>query len=217
MESAEKDKAAIISGIESDANVEEQEIIKEAQKQAAEKVKYFDDKIKTILENAHKDALSQAENINKRMISGIKLELKRSSMRVQQSVIQEIMSRVEHKFKAMIDSSHYINVIMDWMTEAAIGLGAESALINASEKERALIDQKMIQDVTEKVFARTGMKITLKLTSEQPLNLQGVILTAADGRTAFNNQLKTRIARKERDIQMKIYKTLFADGRKEAL
>ncbi len=117
----------------------------------------------------------------------------------------------------MIGKDGYKAILADWTTEAAIGLGAESALINASEKERALIDQKLIREVTEKVLSKTGKNVTLQLTSDAPLNGQGVILTAVDGRTAFNNQFKTRISRKERDIQMTIYKTLFADGRKESL
>jgi vacuolar-type H+-ATPase subunit E/Vma4 len=217
MESAEREKAAIISGIEADANAEVQGIVKEAQRQAAEKIKYFDDKVKSLLEDAQKQAGQQAETVNKKMISGIKLEMKRSLMRVQQAVIEEIMGKVERKFQSMIDSEGYRAILADWITEASIGLGAESALINASEKERTLIDEKLIRDVTEKVLAETGRKVTLQLTSEAPLKLQGVVLTAVDGRTAFNNQLRTRIARKERDIQLMIYKSLFADGRKESL
>ncbi len=217
MESAEKDRTAIISGIEADANTEAQEIIKEAQKQADEKLKYFDDKAKSILEDARKEAMLQAEAIHKKMLSGIKLELKRSFMCIQQTVIQEIMNKVEKKLNLMIGDTNYRAVLEDWIIEAAIGLGAESALINASEKERILIDNTLLADAAAKVFAKTGDKVTLQLTSDLPLKSQGVVLTAADGRTAFNNQVKTRISRKERDIQMKIYKTLFADERKESL
>jgi vacuolar-type H+-ATPase subunit E/Vma4 len=53
------------------------------------------------------------------------------------------------------------------------------------------------------------------LSETLPLKSQGVVLTAADGRTAYNNQVKTRILRKEREIRMAIYNTLFTDNRKE--
>jgi vacuolar-type H+-ATPase subunit E/Vma4 len=217
MESAEKDKTAIISGIETDAKAEEQEIIKEAQKQADEKLKYFDNKSKSIVEDARKEASLQAEAIRRRMVSGIKLELKRGLMRIQQDVIQLIMGKVEKKLNLMIGDTNYRAILEDWIVEAAIGLGTESALLNASEKERVIIDGNFIAEVGDKVFAKTGSKIALQLTSDLPLKLQGVVLTAANKRTAFNNQVKTRISRKERDIQMKIYKTLFADERKESL
>jgi vacuolar-type H+-ATPase subunit E/Vma4 len=125
------------------------------------------------------------------------------------------MDKVEKKLSLMIDNTNYRAVLEDWIVEAVIGLGAESALLNASEKERALIERNLLSETAEKVFAKTGSKVTLQLTSDLPLKSQGIVLTAANGRTAFNNQVKTRISRKEREIQMKIYKTLFADERKE--
>jgi len=55
----------------------------------------------------------------------------------------------------------------------------------------------------------------LILSEEEPLKSQGVVLTAADGRTAFNNQVKTRILRHKREIQTLIYNALFTDDQKE--
>ena len=55
----------------------------------------------------------------------------------------------------------------------------------------------------------------ISLRDANPLKRQGVVVTAADGRTAYNNQVTTRIQRKEREIRMLIYDKLFADDRKE--
>ena len=41
------------------------------------------------------------------------------------------------------------------------------------------------------------------------LQAQGVVLTAADGRTAFNNQVPTRMLRRQREIRKLIYDVLF--------
>jgi vacuolar-type H+-ATPase subunit E/Vma4 len=57
--------------------------------------------------------------------------------------------------------------------------------------------------------------MTLTLSDTPPLKSQGVVLTAADGRTAFNNQVKTRMLRKQREIRMLIYNALFTDKQKE--
>ena len=67
----------------------------------------------------------------------------------------------------------------------------------------------------ERISIKTGRQINLQLSKELPLKSQGVVLTAADGRTAFNNQIRTRMLRKEREIRMTIYDTLFTDYRKE--
>jgi vacuolar-type H+-ATPase subunit E/Vma4 len=105
--------------------------------------------------------------------------------------------------------------LIGWLTEAAIGLDAKSARVDASAQELRLIDERMLSEVSRRVRRQTGRQIELTLSDEEPLKSQGVVLTAADGRTAFNNQVRTRMLRKKREIQMLIYNTLFADDQKE--
>jgi len=215
MESAEKGKAELISGIESDARTEEEEIIKEAEKQAAEKRKYSEKKIEALLNDARSDAQNQTEAVMRKMYSAVDLELKRHSMSVRSALMQDIMNRVENKLASMTDEEKYRSVLINWIAEAFIGLGAEAAQINASEKERALINDQLLSEVKEKIHKQTNKQAQLKLSDAEPLKSQGVVLTAADGRTAFNNQVKTRMLRKQREIRTLIYNAVLADNRKE--
>jgi vacuolar-type H+-ATPase subunit E/Vma4 len=215
MEFVEKEKAALISGIEEDARIEEEKIIKDAENQAAEKRKYAEKKIKSLLNDAQEKAQEQATIVKKKIISGVELEIKRLSMRAQDSIIQDIMDRVEKKLGSMIGNANCRSVLIDWITEAVIGLGAEAADVNASEGERLLINDELLSDVGRKVHELTGKQVALTLSDASPLKAQGVVLTAADGRTAFNNQVKTRMLRRQRDIRMMIYDALFAENRKE--
>ena len=215
MESVEKEKAALISGIETDARAEEEKIIKEAEKQAAEKKKYSEKKVESLLNDARKKAEEQAETAKSKIISAAEREVKRSSIRVRDTVMQNIMDRSEKKFSSMTGEKDYRSVLANWITEAAVGLGAESARINASEKERALINDHMLSEIAIKIQKQTGKQTSLTLSDAKPLQSQGVVLTAADGRTAFNNQVKTRMLRKQREIRTLIYNTLFTDNKKE--
>ena len=215
MESVEKGKAALISGIEADARAEEQEIIKEAQKQVSEKRKYSEKRIESLLNDALKEAEKQAEAVKNKVICGVELEVKRCSLRSRDSAMQEILNRVEKKLNSMASDANYRSVLISWITEAAIGLDVESAEINASEKERLLVDDQLLSEVKEKIHTHSGRQVALRLSDAQPLKSRGVVLTAADGCTAFNNQVKTRMLRNQREIQMLIYKALFADNRKE--
>ncbi len=215
MESVEKGKAALISGIEADARAEEQEIIKEAQKQASEKRKYSEKRIESLLNDARKEAEKQAEAVKNKVICGVELEVKRCSLRSRDSAMQEILNRVEKKLNSMASDANYRSVLINWITEAAVGLDAESAEINASKKERLLVDDQLLSEVKEKIHTHSGRQVALRLSDAQPLKSRGVVLTAADGCTAFNNQVKTRMLRNQCEIQMLIYKALFADNRKE--
>lgn len=215
MESVEKEKAALISGIETDARAEEEKIIKEAEIQAAEKRKYSEKKVESLLNDARKKAEEQAETAKEKIISAAEREVTRRSMRVRDSVMQDIMDRAEKKLSSMTSNENYRSVLVNWITEAAVGLGAESARINASEEERALINDQLLSEIARKIQKQTGRQTSLTLSDAKPLQSQGIVLTAADGRTAFNNQVRTRMLRKQREIRMLIYNTLFTDNKKE--
>ena len=215
MESIEKENAALILGIETDARAEEEKIIKEAENQAAEKRKYAEKKVESLLNDARKKAEEQAEAAKKKIISAAEREVKRCAMRVRDAVMQKIMDRAEKKLSSMTGDENYRSVLVNWITEAAVGLGVESARINVSEKERALIDGHMLSEIARRIQKQTGRQTSLTLSDEKPLQSQGVVLTAADGRTAFNNQVRTRMLRKQREIRMLIYNTLFNYDQKE--
>jgi len=217
MEPAEKGKAELISGIESDARIEEEAIIKDAEKRAAEKRKYSEKKIEALLNNARSEAQRQAETVKRKILLAVNLELKRNSMSVRSDLIKEIMNRVENKLASMAGDENYRSVLINWIAEAFIGLGAEAAQINASQKERALINDRLLSEVKEIIRMQTDKQVQLKLSDSGPLKYQGVVLTAADGRTAFNNQVKTRMLRNQREIRTLIYNAVLADDRKEQL
>lgn len=215
MESVEREKAALISGIETDARAEQEKIIKEAQTQVAEKRKYSSKKIESLLDEARTKAQEQAEAAKNKIISTAEREVKRRSMHIRNTVMQDILDRVEKKLGSMTGDENYRSTLIGWLTEAAIGLDTESAHVNASPEELKLIDGKMLSEVTERVRKQTGGQVELTISDAEPLQSQGVILTAADGRTAFNNQVKTRMLRNRREIQTLIYNTLFTDDQKE--
>lgn len=206
--------AAIISGIEADALAEERQIIKDAETQAAEKKAYTQKKIESILNEAQKEGMEQSEKLKKKILSSVQLEVRRSSLNVRGQVLKEVLSRVEQKFQSLIHDNCYKSILTSWITEAAIGLDAVSAKISASEDELPMINFDLISEVTEKVREKTGKHIVLQLSKGPAWDSQGIVLTSDDGRTAYNNQVRTRMLRKERDIRMSIYNALFTD-RKE--
>ena len=215
MDSVEKEKAALISDIEADARAEVEAIRKEAQDRATEKREQARRQVESIGKEAQKEAQARAEAVLKTQQSAVDLEVRRRAMHARDLAIRQIMARVEEKLAALMGDPEYRAILMNWIVEAAVGLGAESAQVNASESERGLIDEQMLAEVREKVRSRTGGEVELALSPDPPLPTQGVVLTAADGRTAFNNQVRTRMLRHQQEIRKLIYDVLFAEDKRE--
>ncbi len=199
----------IVEGIEDDGTREALSIIAEAEKTAAERVSFAEKKAAAIIEEAERKASEQAALTRSSILSSLQIEEKREKIRFQDAVIREIISRVCRKISSCIDAPSYRSVLVDWIIEAAIGLGALKATVNASARERGLIDKSMLEDIRSRLTLLHEEPVDISVSEEEPLKEQGIILTSADGRTAFNNQVVTRLRRIEEQIRNRIYDALF--------
>ena len=215
MEPVDKKMAALISGIEADVRAEEEKTIEDAERRAEEKRRYARKKAESLLKEARGKAETQAAAIQQKAIAAVEREVNRRSLRLRDKVIHRIMERAEKTLGGMIDDPAYRAVLVNWIVEAAVGLNSDSARLNASAGERALIDEAVLAEAQDKAAAQLGKAITLTWAEAEPLESQGVVLTTADGRMAFNNQVKTRMLRKQREIQRLIYDAVFAGSQKE--
>ncbi len=211
MEERENGKAALIASIEKDARSEADAILAEARKLADEQKAYGEKQAQAILKKAGEKAAEQSEAAKKKILSGIDVEVKRRIMHAQDSLLKTILNRVEEELHARIKNKQYPKTLLNWVIEAAIGLDANAAGISASKNELDYIDKAFLSEAEKKVKSYTGRPVALSLSDNPQNRLQGIILTAEDGRTAFNNQIRTRIVRNEREIRKRIYDTLFAE------
>ena len=216
MEPTERGKDALISGIEADAHAEEQRLIKEAQDQAAEKTKYAGKKATSLADEARVKATAQAETIRHRAGAEVEREIKRRMLKMRDTLMHDIVARTEQQLgSSLIDGPDYRTILGNWIAEAAVGLGVEAAAVNASARELPLIDEALLAEAAQRASAETGKPIALTRSAAEPLEGQGVVLTSADGRMAFNNQVATRVGRKQREIQALIYDAVFTGHREE--
>lgn len=204
-------KGALITGIEQEASGEAERIITDAKKQAEERIAVAQRQAQSILEEAGRRAEEQSRNARAKILAGLKIEIKRRSMRVRESVLQEAIGRAKSEVRAMASRPGYREVLQNWIVEAAVGLGAGSAVVNGSALERPLIDDAMLRSACRRVRELTGREVRLELSGDPPMTRQGVVLTASDGKTAFNNQVETRFVRYHPLIRSLIYEKLFGE------
>ncbi len=206
------EKHPLISGIESNAFAEVEKIKKEAEIQSAERKKYLDKQVDSILRDAEKKARTESDVIKNKLLSGVDVEIKRKELRSRDKMLNEIQERIKKELSSLIGKEEYREVLLNWISEAAIGLGVDHALVSASVDEMGIIDRSLLTGAEKKVKAITGRSVSLKLSGGPATGSQGVILTAEDGRTAFNNQVSVRLLRKQREIRKLIYQKLYNDG-----
>ncbi|HEQ72545.1 MAG TPA: hypothetical protein ENN69_08655 [Spirochaetia bacterium] len=215
MEETNTDQGKLIEDIREDAAKEAAQILADAERTAEERKKVFERQIAELKTEAEKSVAEQIALLEKNLAATFSVEKRRITLHARDRIFKEIMERIERRFFEKIKEKNYPQVLLGWITEAAIGLGAPEAVINASASERPLIDKKLLERARAKVKELTHRDTVLTLSAEPPLLPQGIVLSSADGRTAFNNQVRTRLKRNQSRIQKLIYDRLLGEEGEE--
>jgi vacuolar-type H+-ATPase subunit E/Vma4 len=204
-------KTALIHGIEDDAKQQADNIIASAEQAKQERIVAKDNQVKAILDEANAKVKAQVESIRKNTASLISVDKKRQSLQLREEIIRILTEKTLTKMGTLVGSKEYAQVLKAWIVEAMIGLGVEKANVNASAEERKLVTSVLLGEAEADVKTRTGRKVSISLLDSFPLAGQGITVTSADGKTAFNNQVKTRLTRYQTEIRKLIYKELFGE------
>ncbi len=209
-EKAAGGQSELIAGIERETAEEIERLKKETAKSLAERREATRRQIEGIRAEAERRAEEQARIIRKEAQAQGAVETHRIELRARDEVFAGVLARVRARLAALIDRPDYGEILTAWIVEAAIGLGEARASVNASGRERLLLPA-VLKEAERKAAEITGRAVSLSESSDPPLSGQGVVLTSVASRTAFNNQVETRLLRFHTEIQRMIYEALQAE------
>ena len=210
MKTSSEDRSELIAGIKRDAEAEAKRIIEDAEKTASDKMQAKEMQIKSIERDAAKKAGQQISVIEKNSISSIKVEKKRIALQIREKLINTVIDKVRDKIRAKADSDEYKEILKGWILEAAVGLGEQEVEVNGSKRELDIMTDSYIKDVEEKYRDLTGGSIKIIRSDKNPLFAQGIVLTSVNHKTAFNNQVPTRLLRYQSEMRKTIHSEFFA-------
>ncbi len=211
MDKKNNDTKALIEGIESDAKSEADQLLSEAKQKAEERMKYARKQADSILKDAAEKADQQSKAAQQKILAGVEIEVRRKSMQSKDRIMAEILNQVRSRLETLVEKEEYGEILLQWLVEAGLGLGAERAFVNASKREKEIIDSRLLARAAGEVEEFSGKHVEFTLSDLPPFGAQGVVLYSEDGKTAFSNQVSTRILRKQRKIRDVIYTRLFGE------
>ena len=203
-------KSELIAGIEREMAEELDRLTKEAAKSRAERREAARRQIEGILADAERRAEEQCKNVRKEAHAQEAVETHRIELKSRDDLFAGVLARVRTRLASLVASPHYPEILVAWIVEAAVGLGEDRATVNSSKEERPLLSA-LLPEAEQKAAEIMGRRVTLSESSDPPVSGQGVVLTSGTTRTAFNNQVETRLLRFRTAIQKMIYEALQTD------
>jgi len=202
-------QGGLIEGIAQDAAAEARRLVEEAEKAAAERREATARQAQAILEEARGKAAEQGQGVRRQAASAAKMETKRIALRVREQAARLVLEQARERLAQLVGSPEYREVLLGWIVEAAIGLGQAEAAVNASARELPLLDPGLLAEAEKRVQELGGRAVRLVKAEGEPLAGQGVVLVARGGRLAYNNQVSTRLLRRQTEIRKMIYDGLW--------
>ena len=203
------DIGELVSAMHNEAAQEAEKILSEAKKEADRKMLYAERQVESILSEARDKAEARSEQMRRQALTGITIEIKRRTMKIQEDMFGDIVQKAVDTIRMRAADGDFQQVLLMHIVEAAVGLDAPAACINASENQLPLITEDVMREAERKVEALTGKAVRLSLSDQAPLRRLGVVLNAEDNRTAYDNSIDTRLVRKSTEIRQFIYDRLF--------
>jgi vacuolar-type H+-ATPase subunit E/Vma4 len=204
------DGSAIIEGILKQAHLEAEKLVERARESADQRLKAVKRQADQDASEAEKEAERKREEILASARSTLEIEQRRRTLMIQESITEQVVEQASKRIEQMIGSSAYVKILEQLITEAALGIHTDEAIISASSKELPLIDEHMLDRVRKQIRKISGRDISLTISNRQPLPAQGVVLSSPDEKIAFSNQIPVRIRRMNSEIRHRIHKELFA-------
>lgn len=210
MEQSLNDAEAIVAGILADADAEAARLLAEADEYAAAAAERARAQAEAIRAEARAKSDAQAAAIKAEAESKAAIERRKRALLSQERLASGIVERAAAEVAAMAGRPGYRDTLLAWITEAAIGLSAESATVNASKADLPLIDDALLREAERAALEATGKATKLRKVEGDPVLGQGVYLTADGGRLAYDNRAATRFERYRAEIRRRVYTALGA-------
>jgi vacuolar-type H+-ATPase subunit E/Vma4 len=198
-------QGGLIEGIAQDVQAEARRLVQEAEKAVSERRQASARQAAEILEEARRKSAEQAAGLKRQAASTAKMEAKRITLRVREQAARQVLEEARARLEQMIGKPEYRQVLLSWIVEAAIGLGLPEAKVNASAPELPLLEEGLLEEAQRRVQELTGRTVRLARAEGEPLAGQGVVLVGRGGRLAYNNQVSTRLLRRQTEIRKMIY------------
>ncbi len=205
---AEGNSAKLIQDISADALDEAAKIKADAERNVQERIRQFERQMEEIRAEAEQAAAAQSVAIERTLQAGFTVEIRRLALRSRDQALKSVLGRVEEKMARLVSAPAYREFLQALIVEAVIGLGADRVSVNASPPELKLLDDDLLEKAVAQVKKLVMRSVTIKKSQDPPLLLQGIVLSADDGKTAYNNQIRTRLLRRQSDIRKLIYDRL---------
>ncbi len=204
-------KEKLIREIENNARAEAENILKQARETAEQKVASAESRAQRLLKESEERAEARIEQIRQHTESTLRIRKKRIFLKQSEEIIGNIFERVKKEIASRVGSDEYGEVLKNWIIEAAVGLGTESAVVSVSPPEKDYLTPAYLESAGKRILDLTGVSVDIDVSDGRERE-PGVRALSKDGRLEYRNQVSTRLKRNDMNYRKLVRNKLEIEG-----
>jgi len=195
-----------------------EEILNDAQKKAERIIKKAQSDAEKIIERAKKEAeefrnltiskaTERAEKERIRIFSSLPLEKQRSVRQAQENVMNKAIQQALQKLNNS-NGFDYKQSLKELTIQGALAVDEETVVCRIRTKDTPIFTETFVKEIIDTLRTKYQKSILVKISSDDKLQDNGVIIESLDGRKIYNNTYELRLKRKTDQIRLKIADTM---------
>lgn len=201
---------AFCQQIDKDAHEEIEKILGRARLSVTRKLEDAEKQADTVARQLTEAAEAEGGRIRTRVMSGVSLEMKKTILRAQGDIIEDVFRKVRAALKRLGHTPEYVRFLRELTVQAIIILEEEECLLAPASEDRELYTPELIQEIGELVERTIGKPVKLSLSPDLSPQGSGVRVYSAARNALFDNTLRARMERLEDELKSLVASEVFA-------
>jgi vacuolar-type H+-ATPase subunit E/Vma4 len=185
------------------SEAEVSDIIQQSEKDAERIIQRAEQEASKIREAALRKAQAQAENVEKKILSSLKLQIQKEALRAREDLLGDIFNAVMENLERFRRTPEYVPYVKRFILEGVRALGGASGTLTVipGSVERKILTEAMIAEIVAEADAGSDEKVKLNV-SKQTADEGGVILVSENDRIRFDNRFSRRVERFKQKMRL---------------
>ncbi len=202
---------AFCEQISKDAQEEVRRILGKAELSAARRGEEAEKEAVQAARQIHQAAQGQVKSVEARTMAGVSLDMRKTILRVQGEIVEEVLARVRASLKEMRGTKQYADSLKQLSVEGIIALGEEKCILAPGLEDRRFFTPQFLREIEQLVARTGGRKAELTISDDILPDGGGVRVYSTKRTVLFDNTIDARMERLADELRAIVAREVFAE------
>jgi len=199
----------IVSQIREDGEKERRSILEKAAQTASEIIQKAEKNRDENSVKIMKEARDKGELARKRLLSSVKIEIKRARLKAREEVVSRVGAMIDEALGKARKDADYPAILTGLVLEAVRKLRGDSFIVHVDRRDIATLKEKVFPEVRKRMEAESRRIASLEAVELEKDSSGGARVGVPDGKVIFDNTFEARLYRMRDEIRNIIFREVF--------